>query len=510
MSKKVIIIGAGIGGIATANLLAKAGYDVEVYEKNNMPGGRAGVYETKGFRFDTGPSWYLMPEVFSHYFSLLEKDINKEIKLAKLNPAYKVFFETKEPVTITGDSSVDAQTFDAIEPGSGVKLLDYVSKGDDIYRLAMKHFLYTNFSSMRDFTKLDVMKRGHVMTRLALMPIDKYVRRYVSDLRLRQILEYPMVFLGSSPYSAPALYSLMSALDFREGVYYPRGGIYTVIEKIVSAGKELGVSYQYNRPVERIDVSDGGAVSGIVLQNGKSVKADIVISNADLHYTETKMLDKNHRSYPSSYWNKREAGPSALLMYLGVKGKLPQLEHHNLFFVDDWQKNFHDIFKGKKIPHPASVYVCKPSATDDSVAPSGDENVFVLVPLPAGVAIDSEDMEKVADRYLKQIERHMGIPDLRKRLSVKRLFGPNDFIASYNAWQGTALGPSHILKQSAFFRTPNKSKKVKNLYYVGGSTTPGIGLPMCLIGAELIYKRLAGEKRGGPVPKIRKIARSDK
>lgn len=504
MRQTVAIIGAGIGGLATANFLAKAGYDVTVYEKNVQPGGRAGSLKTKGFTFDTGPSWYLMPDVFTHYFSLFGKSVNRELELTQLTPAYKVFYEHDDPITITSDSDTDAATFESIEPGAGKNLKRYVEKGDDIYRLSLRHFLYTNFTSLRDFTKSDILKRGHTMTRLAFTPIDAYVGKFVNDRRLRQILEYPMVFLGSSPFSAPAIYSLMSALDFREGVFYPQGGLYTIIERLVALGDELGVTYRYESPVTRI-VSDGKKATGITLQDGTTVNADIVISNADLHFTETKLLSDADRSYPASYWDKREAGPSALLLYLGVKGSLPQLEHHNLFFTDDWKANFDAIFTSKKLPWPASIYVCKPSATDPTVAPKGHENVFVLVPLPAGVTISDVQKTKVADKYLSQIETNLGIPDLRKRIVVKETFGPNDFKDKFNAWQGTALGPSHILRQSAFFRTPNKSRKLKNLYYVGGSTTPGIGLPMCLIGAELIYKRLAGDKRGGPVSKINRL-----
>lgn len=504
MKKRVVIIGAGIGGLATANLLAKAGYEVAIYEKNSGPGGRAGMFEAKGFRFDTGPSWYLMPDVFSHYFSLFDKSIDNELDLIRLSPAYKVFFEIAEPITITSDTDKDAATFDAIEPGSGEKLKKYVASGEEIYRLSLQHFLYTNFSSPRDFLKKKVLGKGPVMARLAVTPIDRYVSRFVTDQRLRQILEYPMVFLGSSPFSAPAIYSLMSALDFREGVFYPKGGLYTIIERLVSLGQELKVDYNYGSAARRI-VVENKKTTGIILENGKKISADIVISNADLHFTETKLLEQDARSYPASYWNKKEAGPSALLMYLGVKGSLPQLEHHNLFFVDDWKANFDSIFTTKQLPSPASVYICKPSANDPSVAPKGHENVFVLVPLPAGLTVDKKQTESIAAEYLAQIEEKLGIADLQKRIVFKKFFGPHDFVSTYNAWQGTALGPSHILRQSALFRTSNKSKKVSNLYYVGGFTTPGIGLPMCLIGAELIYKRLAGDKRGGPITKIAKL-----
>jgi phytoene desaturase len=229
-----------------------------------------------------------------------------------------------------------------------------------------------------------------------------------------------------------------------------------------------------------------------------------VISNADLHYTETKLLGTADRTYPEKYWKTQEAGPSALLMYLGIKGKLPELDHHNLLFVDSWKQNFHDIYKAKKLPGKPSIYVCKPSQTDTSVAPKGHENVFVLVPLPAGISMSESAAAKLADRYITQIEDMTGT-SFAERIVSKTIFRPDEFGSKFHSWQNTALGPSHILKQSAFFRTPNISKKVKNLFYVGGSTVPGIGLPMCLIGAELVYKRLAGDRKGGPVNTIETI-----
>lgn len=506
--QKAVIIGAGIGGIATANILAKAGYDVTVYEKNDQPGGRAGLLEKDGFRFDTGPSWYLMPEVFEHYFALFGKDVSKELELTRLSPAYKVFFEKQPPIAVASDLERDAQTFDAIEPGAGKQLRRYVEKGEQTYRLALKHFLYSNFTSAHDFLHSAIMRRSHMMSRLALTPIDRYVRSFVRDRRLKQILEYPMVFLGTSPFDAPALYSLMSALDFKEGVFYPQGGIYRVIERLIALSEELGVEYVYNQEVISI-TTERGRATGLLLASGERVTADIVISNADLHFTETSLLRPGHRTYPASYWDKKQAGPSALLCYLGIKGELPELEHHNLLFIDDWKQNFDAIYKTKSLPHPASLYVCKPSASDASVAPKGHENVFILVPLPPGISLDTKQAVKLADTYIDQLAEHSDIPDLKKRIVSKTVFGPNDFATKFHAWQSTALGPSHVLRQSAFFRSRNKSKKLEGLYYVGGATMPGIGLPMCLISAELVYKRLAGERRGGQIQSIKTIGDHD-
>ncbi|MEO6110014.1 MAG: phytoene desaturase family protein [Candidatus Saccharimonadales bacterium] len=504
MKRKVIIIGGGIGGLATANLLQKAGYDVSMYEKNDQLGGRAGLKKAMGFSFDTGPSWYLMPGVFKQYFDLFGLSVNKELGLKKLKPAYKVFYESHQPITITGNQKTDSATFERIEPGAGKALARYVEEGNHIYRFALKHFLYTNFNRPLDLVKLEILRQGPPMLKLLATSVHSRVKSFVSNQALQQILEYPMVFLGSSPFKAPAMYSLMSALDFKEGVYYPKEGIYSIIQLLEWTGRELGVSYKLNTGVKRI-LHKNGHATGILLETGEKIDADIVISNADLHFTETKLLSASARSYPAAYWGKREPGISALLIYLGIKGSLPQLEHHNLFFVDKWKENFRAIYKTKEIPKSASLYVCKPSATDTNVAPKGHENVFVLVPLPAGVKISKIQTAQLTERFIEQLSTSIDQPDLKDRIVFQESFGPGDFETKFGAWQGTALGVSHLLKQSAFWRTPNKSKKLDNLFYVGGNTVPGVGLPMCLISAELVYKRIMGIKRGGALTAIEKV-----
>lgn len=498
MKSKVVIIGGGIGGLAAANLLAKAGYDVHVYEQHSQLGGRAGEKVIKGFRFDTGPSWYLMPDVFKQYFNLFNRNVAKELSLLRLKPAYKVFYESRQPITVTSYLTNDAKTFEAIEPGAGKALERYVAASEEAYQMAIKHFLYTNFDRKHELLHADIMKRSVQLARLLFTPIHTHVQKFVRTKALQQILEYPMVFLGSSPFTAPAMYSLMSALDFKEGVYFPKKGMYTIVELLVSIGKEQGVQYHTGEEVRQIQTKQGIA-TGVTLKSGEQVSADIVISNADLHHTETRLLEAENRSYPNTYWSKKEAGISGLLIYLGVKGALPQLEHHNLFFVDNWKENFTAIYEDKKLPSSASLYVSRTSATDPTTAPKGHENLFVLVPLPTGFSIDRAELTKLTDHFINEIAQHMEVPDLADRIVYRESFGPDQFKEKFHAWQGTALGVSHLLTQSAFWRTSNKSKKVKNLYYVGANTTPGIGVPMCIISAELVFKRIAKIRKGGPL-----------
>lgn len=518
---RVVIIGGGIGGLAAAGLLAREGHEVVLLERNADFGGRAGSWERDGFRFDTGPSWYLMPEVFDHYFRLLDSTAEEQLELVQLDPGYRVYGEGGgEPLDIAADTAETLAAFEAREPGSAAKMERYLARAAEIYELAKQRFLYSTFAKLWPVFRGEVIVKGPRLVRLLLEPLDKLVGRTVRDLRLRQVLGYPAVFLGSAPGLAPSMYSLMSHLDITDGVYYPMGGFVRVIESIAGLARREGADLRTGADVRQIVVADGVA-TGVEVANAdgsvERIDADLVVSAADLHHTETALLDDPaQRSYPQEYWDRAVAGPSALLVLLGVQGDLPQLEHHTLFFADAWAENFEAIFGAQpRIPDVPSFYVCKPSGVDPEVAPDGAENLFVLVPIPAEPGLGAggvdgsggEKLEALADAVIARIAEEAGIPDFATRIVLRRTVGPADFEADLHAWKGTALGPAHILKQSAFFRPGNQSKKVENLYYVGSSTIPGIGLPMCLISAEILVKRLRGDTTAGPLPEPLRPAR---
>jgi len=522
--KKAIVIGGGIAGLASAALMARDGYDVTLLEANKTVGGRAGSWSKDGFRFDTGPSWYLMPEVFDHFYRLLGTSSDSQLSLSKLDPGYRVLFEEDgvfpaTPVDVRADREANLALFESLEPGSRPKMERYLDSARDTYEIAKRRFLYTSFAKLGPLLRADVLSRAGKLTRLLGESLADFAGRHVRDPRLRQILGYPAVFLGSSPYITPSMYHLMSYLDLEDGVLYAKGGFNRVILTIEALAKAEGVKILTSSPVTRIRTSVNSASSkhsatatGVEYEkNGKTVSldADVVVSAADLHFSETKLLPENLQTYNQKWWDKRVPGPSAVLVYLGVKGRLPQLVHHNLLFTSDWNDNFGRIFnEPTSIPDPASIYVCMPSATDNDVAPAGDENIFVLVPVPADPSIGrggidgkgDKRVEQAADLVIAQIGEWAGIPDLASRIVVRRTIGPADFVSDLNAWRGTALGPSHVLSQSAFFRAGNVSKKVDGLFYVGGSTIPGIGLPMCLISAEVLIKRLRGDTTTEPLP----------
>ena len=530
--QRVVVIGGGIAGLSTAALLARGGAQVTLVERHNQLGGRVGSLEIDGFRFDTGPSWYFMPEVFEHFFALFGERIEDHLDLERLDPAYRVFFESApggpaETLEVGADPATNWARFEAWEPGAGARMRAYAEKSTEAYRTALDHFLYTTFARPDRALSADVLRRTGTLAKLLTERLATRVERTVLDPRLRQVLGYHAVFLGSSPYRVPALYSLMSHLDLVDGVRFPRGGMYTIIEAIESLARAAGVEIRTGVEVTGIEVDAArrtarsprrtGLARGVRLAGGEIIPADVVVSGADLHYTETALLAPEHSSRPEPSWDRSGPGISALLVLAGVRGPLPELAHHSLFFTRDWPGNFEDLLgtgrssrvETLRIPDVGSIYVSRTSATDPGAAPPGHENLFLLVPFPADPSLGSTDgsgpdsraaLEAHADRFLDQVGSWAGIPGLRERVVTRRVVGPADFARDFSAWRGGALGMEHTLRQSAMFRPGNVSARVPNLLYVGGGTIPGVGLPMCLISAELVAKRLLGETSSRALP----------
>lgn len=530
--RTAVVIGGGFTGLATAALLAREGLDVTVLEKNDSVGGRAGVWETGGFRFDTGPSWYLMPEVFDHFFRLLGTSAEEQLELVQLDPGYRVYFEGEDtPVDIQATRAKNLALFESLEPGAGAKLAAYLDSAAEVYAMAKKRFLYSTFASYTPLLRRDVLARGPRLARLLLQPLSSFVAKRFTDPKIRQILGYPAVFLGSSPFITPSMYHLMSHLDLSDGVLYPQGGFSRIITVLADLAESEGVKVLTGAAATaiRTEAPAGGRAAGgrparatgveylDAAGNLTVLEADLVVSTADLHHTETALLPAELQTYPEKYWNTRIPGPGGILLHLGISGGLPELAHHTLLFTKDWEANFGKIFGTEtSVPDPASLYICRPSATDPGAAPAGHENLFVLVPVPSDPELGTggingagdPSLELLADAVIEQIADWTGIPKLAERITVRRTVGPGDFAADFNSWRGTLLGPAHVLKQSAFFRGSNASRKVDGLLYAGGSTLPGIGLPMCLISAELVLKRLRGETGTEalpePVPGVRR------
>lgn len=484
---KIIIIGSGFGGLSAAALLAKQGHKVTVIEKNEQIGGRAAMFEEKKFKFDAGPSWYLMPEVFEKFYSELGTTPEKELKLQLLNPSYRMFFHDSE-IDITPNIQETYELFETIEKGSAKKLEKYLERAKYQYDTAMREFIYREYNKLSDIFSLKLAVEGSKLS--VFENLDKHVSRSFKSDKLKKILEYTMVFLGGAPKNTPALYSIMSHIDFNQGVYYPEGGLNSVAKSIHKLGKKLDVEYILNEPVEKIIAEKGRAKK--VVTNTNSYSADIVISNADYWHTETQLLEKKDQSYNKKYWDKRTVAPSAFIMYIGLNKKIKGLEHHNLFLENDWMHHFNQLFKEKQWPDAPSYYVCCPSKTDKTVAPKDKENIFVLVPVAPGL----EDTEEIREQYKNKILEHMEKTlkvKIKKHIEVIKTFAHKDFAKRYNSYKGTALGLSHTLMQTAIFRPKQKSKKLKNLYYTGQYTHPGIGVPMVIISSQILAKRIQND-----------------
>lgn len=485
---RIVIIGSWFGGLSAAIHCAHAGHDVVVYEKNEQLWGRASVLEKNGFRRDMGPSRYLMPDVFEAFFQQFGKKRSDYLQIEKLSPGYRVFFmgTDKKQIDVYDDVERNRAIFESLEPWSTDVLKTYLQQAAYQYEVAMRDFVPKNYDSIFDFFNRRMAVEGirlHVFEKMS-----RYVKRFFKTPMMQKIMQYPLVFLGTAPNDAPALYNIMTYVDFGMGVRYPKGGIYAVIEALVTLWHAYGVSYHTNTEVSRI-VVENGRTTGVELAGGEFVSADRVISNADYHRTETKLLDSKRQTYTESYRKKRVMAPSGFMIYLGIKGAMKSLLHHTLLFCEDRDQNFADIFVDKQPPSDPSIYVCCPSKTDATVAPEGYENMFILVPFPPDVYLTDDQIQVYKQKVYTMLERETG-ELFQDRIVEEHVFTAADFQSRYHAYQGSALWLAHTLRQTAIFRPNTISKKVKNLLYAWGYTNPWIGMPMCLISGKLAFERI--------------------
>ena len=478
-SSSVAVIGSGFGGLSSACYLADAGLDVTVLEKNDGLGGRASVLEAEGFRFDMGPSWYLMPDVFERFFGHFGHEPTDFYDLEPLDPHYRIFFKDGDSVDITPDRGEMRTLFESYESGAGEALDEYLDTSEKHYNTAMEKFIYEDRPRFRDWIDLDVMTAAPVGLQL-LGTMDDYVAKYFDHPKLRQIMQYTLVFLGGAPHNTPAIYNMMSHVDFNLGVYYPENGLSSVVDACVELGEELGVEYVTG--AEATEILNRRDEFTVETEAG-TFDTDFVVSNADYAHTEQELLPEHERQYDEEYWDSRTYSPSAFLLYLGVEGDVEPLEHHTLVFPTDWNHHFEQIFDDPAWPEDPAYYLCVPSKTDDSVAPDGHSNLFALVPIAPGLDDTEETRTWYRDLVLDDIAENTGV-DLRDRIVFEELFSVSEFTERYNSMEGTALGLAHTLRQTALFRPPHRSDACPGLYFTGSYTTPGIGVPMCLISGE--------------------------
>ncbi len=482
---KAAVIGSGFSGISSACFLAKEGFEVTVYEKNSTPGGRARKFESQGFTFDMGPSWYWMPDVFESFFEQFNKQASDYYDLIRLDPSYRIFYAKEDILDIPAGVPALCTMFDEIEPGSSKYLLKFLEEGKYKYEVGIQNLVYKPSLSVTEFLDTDLMKgvfKLHVFE-----SVSTYVRKYFNDPRLVQLLEFPVLFLGAAPQKTPALYSLMNYADMALGTWYPKGGMFKIIDGMVRLATSLGVTFEFNSNVEKILVQNGN-VSGLTA-NGKVKNFDYVIAAADYHHVEQNLLPEGNRNYTENYWQKRVMAPSSLIYYLGISKPLKNLQHHNLFFDQDFALHTKEIYGTPTWPTNPLFYVCCTSKSDETVAPAGHENVFILIPVAPGLQDEEETRKKYFDIVINRLEARTG-QSIREYIVYNRSYAHNDFISDYNAFKGNAYGLANTLFQTANLKPSIVNKKVRNLFYTGQLTVPGPGVPPSLISGQVVAKEL--------------------
>lgn len=483
--KQVAVIGSGFSGLSAASMLAKAGYSVTVFEKNNSAGGRARKFEADGFTFDMGPSWYWMPDVFEHYFKHFGKQPADFYSLQRLDPSYRIYFSGEDIVDVPAGLDALFSLFEKLEQGSSQRLQKFLDEGRYKYEVGMHKLVRKPGLSLSELVDRDVLKG---IFRLSLFQsIASYIRKHFSHPYLIQLLEFPVLFLGATPEKTPALYSLMNYADLALGTWYPAGGMHKIVEGMVTVALQEGVTIHYNSPVESIEVRNG-KIFGVWV-NGTLHPFDKVVASADYHHVEQHLLPEQHRTYSAAYWDSRVLAPSSLILFLGINKRLKGLRHHNLFFDQDFTTHAREIYDRPSWPSDPLFYVCCPSITDDTVAPPGQENLFILIPVAPNLSDDEATRSAYLEKVLTRLEKLTG-QSIRDSIVYQRHYAHADFVSDYNAFKGNAYGLANTMRQTANLKPSIVNKNVKNLFYTGQLTVPGPGVPPSIISGQVVAKEL--------------------
>lgn len=486
-----LVIGAGIGGIATAARLARNGYQVTVIEKTEQAGGRCNQIIKDGHRFDVGPTLFLMPEVFEETYASLGEKMSDHLDLRRIDPTYRVYFEDGSNLALTADLNKMQPQLEAIEPGSFNGFLRYLAEGNQHYRISLEKFVGRNFYNLLEYFSL---KNLPLIFKLkALTKHYSNIGNYFQDPRLKAAFTFQNMYLGLSPYDAPATYSLLQYTELADGVWFPIGGMYRIIETLTAIARKNGVQFLYNAPAKQIQVS-GNKATGVVLENGRFLTADIIIANADLPYVYDKLLPD---TATAQKLDNKKFTCSAIMFYWGVDKQYPQLAHHNVFLAGDYKASFDNIFEEFTLPQQPSFYVHAPARTDPAAAPAGQDTLMVLVPTSHLSERTQQDWDALKQRarntVLRRLAAEMNIHDLDQHIKFEVSYTPVDWNRLYNLAKGAAFGLSHNFTQVGYLRPQNRHAQYKNLYFAGASTHPGTGLPIVLLSAKLTTERILKE-----------------
>ena len=486
--KNVIVIGSGFAGLSAACFLAKAGHRVSVLEMHDSPGGRARQLKKDGFTFDMGPSWYWMPEVFEQFFNQFGKSVSDYYSLTRLDPSYRIYWN-KDFDDLPADYGQLQNFFATLEPGSDTRLTIFLQEAKYKYDVGMQSLVYKPGLSVLEF--LDIQTIKGVFRLDVFSSMKKHINRFFKHKKLRQIMEFPVLFLGALPKDIPALYSLMNYADLKLGTWYPKGGMYAIVHAMYTLATELGVTFHFSHKATSIKTDSNHKATAVNTEHEritKSFPADLIISAADYHFTETKLLPPALRSYSQSYWQSRTLAPSALLFYIGINKRLSNIRHHMLFFDSSFTDHAKEIYVHPVWPTDPLFYVSATSVTDNSVAPQGCENLFFLIPIAPGLDGDTGSLrDDYFNNIISRFEKHIREP-VREHIIIKESFGISDFTQAYNSFKGNAYGLANTLLQTSLLKPSCRSKKVANLFYAGQLTVPGPGVPPSIISGEVAAK----------------------
>ena len=482
---KISIIGSGFSGLAAACFAAKEGHEVTLFEKNETTGGRARTFKSDGFTFDMGPSWYWMPDVFENFFAQFGKSASDYYQLKKLDPGFQLVFGKDDTVEIPASMKELEAVFENIEAGSAVKLRRFLKEAEFKYNVGMKDLVYKPAFSWLEYANLDVVK-GMLKANL-FSSVSAYVRSYFTDERLVALMEFPVLFLGAMANKIPALYTMMNYSALVQGTFYPVGGMCKIAEGMKELAVSLGVEIRTGVDVTRIVVS-GKLVTSLQTSIG-NIAVDGLIAAADYNHVEQQLLEEKYRNYSAGYWEGKTFAPSCLIYYVGVSKKIKKLLHHNLFFDADFEQHANDIYSDPKWPDKPLFYVCCPSKTDNTIAPEGMENLFILVPVATGLKDDGATRESYFEGIIKRMESYCG-EEFAAQVIYKRTYCIKDFMEDYHAFKGNAYGLANTLMQTAVLKPSLKNKHLKNMFYAGQLTVPGPGVPPALISGQLASVQL--------------------
>jgi len=489
---RVVIIGAGIAGITTAVYLAKNGYSVSVYEKNSSPGGRCGQLIREGHRFDLGATMLMMPEIYHEVFDSLGIKLEEGRDILPMKNLYRIFFGDGSILDFTTDNERMKLQLEKIEPGSFRKAGEYVSRGYRIYRLGMDELIGRNFYNL--FQMVNLKNIPLLFKIKAFTPHFKYARRFFTHQHLLAAYTFQNIYVGQSPFNAPALFSMVPAAELTEGSFFPAsGGMFNIVEKLLEEAEKEGVQFNYSNPVSQIMVS-GKKAKGIILSDATEIKADIVISNADLPYVYRKLLPEKRKS---ARLDRLKYSCSAICFHWGLDKIYPQLDHHNVFLSDDFRDSLDRIFKDKTVSDNPSFYVHAPVRSDPAAAPENHDTLSVAVAVGHIDKHYKQEWDKIREISRKAVISRLkkqGLDDIEDHIKFEVCYLPESWENACNISRGSVFGSlAHNILQMGYFRPHNRHDKYKNIYFAGGSTHPGNGIPNVLISAKLVSERILKE-----------------